>query len=295
MTDHESFVLLLAAKQISEPLSADEAAALEAHLATCPSCRSIAASMRRDDMMLRAQLGEVAVSPRVRRRVMDEAAGTRRFDWRLTLALAATLLLATIGVPLMAGALRPSPSPTPVVSDIAEAPPTVTVIPTPSSPAIPSPSPSVDLSPSPSDPPSTGLGPFVAAAYTLGAPVDRRDTISANFDADGKPTGEWTRTRTNASTGKVEVFSGPLTCLVIDGNEAWLAGPATTSDDPMIVAAFIHVRDGGPKGNGDRALLRLNNPGETLATFNGWCRTKFVPGGPYEVSTGEVQIEDAPR
>ena len=85
-----------------------------------------------------------------------------------------------------------------------------------------------------------------------------------------------------------------MTCLVIDGNEAWLAGPATTSDDPRIVAAFIHVRDGGPKGNGDRALLRLNNPGETLATFNGWCRTKFVPGGPYEVSTGEVQMRTLP-
>ena len=167
MMDHEDF-LLLSAKRISEPLTAAEDDELEAHLATCPDCRAIVSGMRRDDMMLRAQLGEVAVSPRVRRRVMDEAAGTRRFDWRLTLALAATLLLATIGVPLIAGALRPSPSPTPVVSDIAEAPPTVTVIPTPSSPAIPSPSPSVDPSPSPSDPPSTGLGPFVAAAYTLG-------------------------------------------------------------------------------------------------------------------------------
>jgi hypothetical protein len=296
MMDHEDF-LLLAAKRIGEPLTAAEDADLETHLASCPDCRAIAVSMRRDDILLRAQLGEVAVSPKVRRRVMDEAAGKRHVDWRPILVLAATLLLGALSVPLIAGALQPQPS-KPPVSLIAEAPPTATpsVPPTtPSSSLDPSTSPSLELTPVPSDlpTPTQGLGPFVAAAYTLGSPIDRSDTIAAQFAPDGAPTGEWTRRRT--ATGKLEVFRGPVTCLVIDGSEAWLAGPATASDDPGIKAAFIHVHDGGADGKGDRGLLRLNNPGETLATFEFWCQSKFIPGGPYDITSGEVQVDDTPR
>ena len=55
MTDHETFVLL-AAKQLSEPLSPREEAELAAHLADCPSCRSMAAGMRRDNDRLQAEL-----------------------------------------------------------------------------------------------------------------------------------------------------------------------------------------------------------------------------------------------
>ena len=97
MNDHETY-LLLAAKQVGEGLTPSEEAELDAHLATCPSCRSFTAGMRRDDILLRGQLGEVAVAPRVRQRVLDEAYGQRRrFDPRIVLALAATLLLGTIG------------------------------------------------------------------------------------------------------------------------------------------------------------------------------------------------------
>jgi Putative zinc-finger len=294
MMGHEDF-LLLAAKRISEPLTAAEDADLETHLASCPDCRAIAVGMRRDDILLRAQLAEVAVSPKVRRRVFDEAAGKRHVDWRLTLALAATLLLGAVSVPLIAGALRPQPS-KPPVSLIAEAPPSAAPT-TPSSAPSSSPdrsvTPSAEPTPIPSDPvtPTPSVG-FVAAVYTLGSPIDRHDTIAAHFDPDGAPAGEWTRRRTR--TGKAQIFRGPVTCLVIEGNEAWLAGPAESSDDPAIKAAFIHVRDGGPDGKGDRALLRLNNPGETLATFEILCQSKFVPGGPYDISSGDVEVGDTP-
>jgi hypothetical protein len=235
----------------------------------------------------------VAVSPRVRRRVMEEAAGKRHIDWRLTLALAATLLLGAVSVPLLAGALRPQPS-NPPVSLIAEAPPSATSTPpssAPSSSPDPSTRPSAEPTPIPSDPvtPTPSVG-FVAAVYTLGSPIDRHDTIAAHFDPDGVATGEWSRRRT--TTGKPEIFRGPVTCLVIDGNEAWLAGPAEASDDPAIKAAFIHVRDGGPDGKGDRALLRLNNPGETLTTFEFLCQSKFVPAAPVGISSGDVQVGD---
>ena len=105
MKDHESF-LLLAAKQISERLSEEEEAALTDHIASCPSCRATMNAMRRDDILLRGELAATSVSPRVRRRVLEEAAGVRRFDWRVPLAIAATLLVAAAGVPLLVGGWR---------------------------------------------------------------------------------------------------------------------------------------------------------------------------------------------
>ena len=62
MTDHETFVLL-AAKQLGEPLSPTETTELEAHLTECPSCRSIATGMRRDNIRLQGELGAATVSP----------------------------------------------------------------------------------------------------------------------------------------------------------------------------------------------------------------------------------------
>ena len=102
MTDHETFVLL-AAKQLSEPLSPSEEADLAAHLTECPACRSIATGMRRDNFRLHGELAASPVSPRVRARVLEEASGRRRIDARLVLGLAAVLLLGLIAVPFFAG------------------------------------------------------------------------------------------------------------------------------------------------------------------------------------------------
>ena len=102
MTDHETF-LLLAAKQLNEPLSSAEADELAAHLAECPRCRSMATGMRRDNVRLQAELAAATVSPRVRARVLDESRGGRRIAGRLVLGLAAILLLGLTGVPFLVG------------------------------------------------------------------------------------------------------------------------------------------------------------------------------------------------
>ena len=287
MTDHETY-LLLAAKQLSESLTPAEEAELDAHLATCPSCRSFIAAMRRDDILLRGQLGEVAVAPRVRQRVMEEAVGRRRFDPRLILALAATLLLATIGIPLIAGGLPPASAPPQAIASVESAPPSAS--PTPSASSTPSPSPSPTPTPSLSLPPapSPGTGPYVAAHYVYNEQVPRRDTIVANFDADGDVTGEWTRT---IPAPRGTPYGGNVTCLVIEGNDAWLAGPATITEGDR-KAAFVHVHDGGRDGDGDRAILWLANPGETLALLEGWCRTKFIPVAPSPITSGDIVVND---
>jgi hypothetical protein len=290
MIHHERY-LTLAARQLSEGLSRDEEAELDAHLATCRSCRGIAAGMRRDDILLRGELGAVAVAPRVRQRVLDEAYGRRRFDPRIVLALAATLLLATIGLPLIAGGLlrqaEPSPSEPAILSPDSSA--SATVSPSPGPSLSLAPSPSASSLPSLSAPPraSPGPGPFVAAHYTYNQAAPRRDTISARNPDD--PVGEWTRTQPPVGGS---VFAGPVTCLVIEGRDAWLAGPAeiVPPDRDWVVGAFVHLHDGGPDGEGDRAILWLNNRGETLTLLEGWCRDKFVPGGPYPLTSGDIVV-----
>ena len=285
MTDHETF-LLLAAKQIGEPLSAEEAGALEAHLGSCPSCRAIAASMRRDDIRLRAELHATKVSPRVRRRVLEEAAGRRRIDPRLILGLAAALALAAIGVPLLAGsrvALVPSPSVAPPSAANASTPPP-TVTPS-SSPATPS-----GLAPSPS-PSSSGSGPFVVGNYVYGTNPPRRDTLAAHFE--GGAVGEWSRRE--PATGEGNFFGGPVTCLVISGSDAWLAGPATTATDGRTdLAAFIHVHDGGSEGEGDTAFMWRTTAGQSLVTMTEWCEQRFIPAAGLPLTTGDIVVQDEP-
>ncbi len=285
MTDHERW-LVLASRQLNDGLSRDEEAELDAHLATCRSCRELTAGMRRDDILLRGELGDVAVAPRVRQRVLDEAAGKRRVDYRVVLALAATLLLASMTV-LVVGGIPPSvPSPSIAIVTSPSAGPTAAS----DSPSI---EPSDSLVPSLSAPPtpSPGSGPFVAAHYTYEEAAPRRDTIFAT-DPDN-PTGEWTRTQPPIGGN---VFAGPVTCFVIDGPDAWLAGPAdTVPDGSHVVAAFIRLHDGGPNGRGDRAILWLNNRGETLALLEGWCRSKFTPGGPFPLLSGDIVVDDGNR
>jgi hypothetical protein len=291
MTDHETFVLL-AAKQISEPLSAQEQADLDGHLASCPGCRSTAAGMRRDDIRLRAELGDAKVSPRVRRRVLDEAAGRRRIDPRLVLGLAAALAVVAIGVPLLAGGglvgdpSQPVPTPSSAVT-APSTPPARTPTPSPSTTVV-SPSavaPGVSPSPSPS-------GPFVLGNYVYGTAPPRRDTLAARFE-DGRPVGEWSR-RTPATGDSSIFYGGPVTCLVISGSDAWLAGPATTATGGSDHAAFIHVTDGGPDGEGDTAFLWLTTEGQTIVTMTEWCERRFIPADGLTLTTGDVVVRDGP-
>jgi hypothetical protein len=278
MIDHET-ALLLAAQEIHEAMPADESGALEGHLATCPTCRRFASAMRSDDTRLRAVLVEEPIAPRVRRTVLDAAAGRRHADPRLILAVAAALLIGIIGVPVLVGGLAPAPSVVPSPSVIATGSPS------------PSPLPSLSSSPAPTAAlPSDGSvnGDY---AYTVAPGSTRRDSISAQLE--GGPIGEWSRT--NPAAGGGTSFGGPVTCLVIDGPDAWLAGPATTASDGSVDrAAFLFVHDGGPAGSGDTAVLWMNDPGQTLATMEGWCTSRFIPAGPYPVDSGDVTIVAPP-
>jgi hypothetical protein len=286
MRDHETY-LLLAAKRLTEPLSREEEADLEAHLASCPSCRSIAAGMRRDDVRLRGAFGPVPVAPRVRERVLSEAAGRSPLQIRAALLLAAALALGLIGAPLIAGGPGPSPAasaPSPSLAVVSpSASPMSSLSPSESIPASGS---SASAAASASAPPPPGAGQSVNGSFTYSEAIPKRAGISAHF-VEGRPEGAWSR-RVPA-TGDSQVWKGKISCLVVSGNEAWMAGPVTQSPDGTD-AIFILVRDVGPEGEGDRAMMWLNLHGETLDLLEGWCRDRFRPGAPVLVSSGDIEV-----
>jgi hypothetical protein len=262
MIDHQRFRLLAAAR-VDGQLTPEEMLELEEHLASCPVCRTEAAQMARDQGRLVAGLADVPVSDRLRSTVVGAARGQRRFSVRPLLAAAALLLVALAGVAFIAGSRTPVPSPSPGLTT------------TPSPAGLPT------------STPSTGIATVNGAyAYHVGPDAERRDSISAQ-DTD-PPSGTWSRLVPPDGA----FLGGPITCLVIDGPDAWMAGPATESSDGTTwKAALLYVHDGGePDGLGDTAVTWITDPGQTLATMEGWCAGKYIPAGPYPVEVGDIII-----
>lgn len=104
---------------------------------------------------------------------------------------------------------------------------------------------------------------------------------------------------TNVLT-KVSV-AGDITCLVVDGNEAWAAGRITSMNkkaDPTTIgeAAFLWVRDGAAAGVPDQAYSWFADPGQTLAEMEAWCHGRHsnmgdfgFPDG-FAVFSGDVTV-----
>ena len=143
------------------------------------------------------------------------------------------------------------------------------------------------VSPSPSE-----AAAFVAAAYTYGQRPPRKDTVVARLE-DREPVGEWSRIM--PADGSGDTWGGPITCLVFDGSDVWLAGPATTATDGRKDgSAMIHLHDGGPGGENDSALIWLAPVGQTITTVTNWCLTKFEPADLSPLTDGDIEIQNGP-
>jgi len=94
-----------------------------------------------------------------------------------------------------------------------------------------------------------------------------------------------------------QTISGTITCLVVDGDDAYMFGPPTSGD----LAAFLWVHDGGtPGAAGDLAVTWIEDPPGVSRydrdDMEGWCENagRGYPGPIFEVESGNVNVYDAP-
>lgn len=94
----------------------------------------------------------------------------------------------------------------------------------------------------------------------------------------------------------VVLRAGLVTCLSVDGGDAWMAGPETYRAAGLQAAsgAFLHVRDGGAVGPaGDAATTWFADPGQTLLELVGWCRTQNSDLELWALASGDIEVADA--
>jgi hypothetical protein len=145
---------------------------------------------------------------------------------------------------------------------------------------------------------------FAVAATTFAArPVDRATGTytytttgprAVTLDAHGTDPARGTWAVTSGGIG------GPVTCLVVDGADAYVYGPPDAGGER---AAFLWVHDGGSPGTaGDMAVTWVQDlPGEvrhpyTREDMEAWCRNAGAgfPAGLYPLDSGNLTVYDAP-
>jgi hypothetical protein len=114
----------------------------------------------------------------------------------------------------------------------------------------------------------------------------RAASISAHATEPLK--GRWTWTAEGTT------YRGPVTCLQVSGDDAWLAGPMSDGSG----AVFMWVHDGGTPGRaGDTAFTWGTDDGETLADMEALCESMTTsPYGydAFDVVSGNLNVWDAP-
>jgi hypothetical protein len=123
--------------------------------------------------------------------------------------------------------------------------------------------------------------------YLAGENPEQWRTVALNARATDPAMGTWSWT-TPAGT-----MSGPVTCLRVDGADAWLAGPVT-SGNLGTPAVFMWIHDGGnPAANADTAFTWGADPGETLADMEALCASMTTsPYGfdPFALVSGNLIV-----
>ena len=110
--------------------------------------------------------------------------------------------------------------------------------------------------------------------------------------ADGTVRGWWRYDYWEA--GQETTFSGPVTCLSVTGNRAWVGGPVTASSDPTQVGlgAWWQVADNGagrhPVMPDRTTFVGIGTIAQTIA----YCNDEPAPHFIFDVQLGGVSVED---
>ena len=121
----------------------------------------------------------------------------------------------------------------------------------------------------------------VAGTFTYDAFPDLAEgyrELSVSAQATDPVKGSWTWTRPNGT------FSGPVTCLRVDGDDAWIAGYTAPASE-LLGVVFFWVHDGG-RPAGDRVFGWAADLEITLEDMEAVCESMGtavpIPGEPGE-------------
>jgi hypothetical protein len=110
--------------------------------------------------------------------------------------------------------------------------------------------------------------------------------------ADGTVRGRWSYDYWQS--GQETTFSGPVTCMSVSGNRAWVGGPVTASSDPTQVGmgAWWQVADNGtgrhPVIPDQTTFVGFGTMAQTIAYCNGEPAPHFI----FDVQLGGLRVED---
>lgn len=87
--------------------------------------------------------------------------------------------------------------------------------------------------------------------------------------------------------------SGPVTCMTVIGDQAWIGGTITDSSDPTVngSGSWWHVTDNG-KGSNDPADITTFLGIGTLAQTQAFCDTYPPYKHPFPIDGGNIKVRD---
>jgi hypothetical protein len=133
------------------------------------------------------------------------------------------------------------------------------------------------------------LGPSVFGVTVQQDPLSYHATVSG----DGAVRGRWHYDYWQA--GQETTFGGPVTCLSVSGNRAWVGGPVTESSDPSQVGmgAWWQVADNGagrhPVIPDQTTFVGFG----TMAQTDAYCSGEPAPHHIFDVQLGGVSVRGA--
>jgi hypothetical protein len=130
------------------------------------------------------------------------------------------------------------------------------------------------------------LGPSVFGVTVQQDPL----VYAASKGADGAVHGHWSYHYYEA--GVETTFAGPVTCLTVMGNRAWIGGPITASSDPTQIGcgAWWQVADNGTGAHPvvpDRTTFAGIG---SLADTQTYCDTAPEPHFIFDVQRGHLKV-----
>ena len=113
--------------------------------------------------------------------------------------------------------------------------------------------------------------------------------FGAHINPDGT-VGGWYTYR-EVDDGAPFTASGPVTCLTVVGNDAWIGGTIDASNDPTVVGSgsWWHVTDNSEGGNAQPDITTFLGIGSTAQT-QAFCDDHPAYKHPFAIDSGNIQV-----